>query len=112
MSRLQGGKWAGEDGLLHSHALQLLLFAAAMDTSLGETDGEQGPVGGFFLLGGLWGEFDRAPFLEVARDLVPDILLEATNDQPFVAIILRRILIRVTDRGGVEEGHERHEAPG
>jgi hypothetical protein len=33
------------------------------------------------------GEFDRAPFLEIARHLAPDILLEAANDQPFVAII-------------------------
>jgi hypothetical protein len=48
MGRLQRRKRAGENGLLHGHALQLLLFAAAVDTSLGETDGEQGPVGVFF----------------------------------------------------------------
>ena len=82
-----------------------------MRTSLGETDGEQGPVGSFFLLGGLRGEFDRAPFLKVACHLVPDILLETANDQPFVVIILRRVVIRVTDRRGVEERHERREAP-
>jgi hypothetical protein len=92
IGRLQGSKRTGENGLLHGHALQLLLSAGPMHTTLGETDGEQGQIGGLFLLGGLWGEFDRAPFLEVTRDLVPDIFLEATNDQPFVAIILRRAL--------------------
>jgi hypothetical protein len=91
--------------------VQLLLFAASMRTSLGETDGEQGPVGRLFLFGGLWGEFDGAPFLKVACHLMPDILLETANDQPFVVIILRCVVIGVTDRGGVEESHERREAP-
>ncbi len=48
MGRLERSERAGEDGLLHSDALQLLLFTASVRTTLGETDGEQGPVGGFF----------------------------------------------------------------
>jgi hypothetical protein len=45
---LQGGKRAGENGLLHGHALQLLLFPASVHATLGESDREQGAVGGFF----------------------------------------------------------------
>ena len=72
---------------MHGHALQLLLFPAPVYTTLGEPDGEQGAVGGFFSRGGLGRQPDGAPFLEVARHLVPDILLEAADDQPFVAVV-------------------------
>jgi hypothetical protein len=44
---LQGGKRAGEDGLLHGYALQFLLFPAPVYTALSETDIEQGSVGSF-----------------------------------------------------------------
>jgi hypothetical protein len=48
IGRLERSERAGEDGLLHGHALQLLLFAGPVRPTLGETDREQGLVGGFF----------------------------------------------------------------
>jgi hypothetical protein len=38
-------------------------------------------------------------------------LLKAANDQAFLAVIPRRIVIGGADRGGIEEGHERRKAP-
>ena len=51
-------------------------------------------------------------FLKVFLHLILDVLLEATDDQALVTEILGRVVLRVTDRGGVEQRHQRRKAAG
>ena len=49
---LQCGKRTGEQRLLHPHSLQFLLLACSVLPLLGKRNGQQGPVGSFFLWAG------------------------------------------------------------
>lgn len=48
--------------------------------------------------------------LKVARNLLPNVLLEAADDEAFVPKVLWRVVVRVADRRGIEEAHQRSEA--
>jgi hypothetical protein len=47
---------------------------------------------------------------EVLRHLVADVLLEATDDEPLVAEVLRRVIVGIADRRGVQQRHQRGKA--
>ena len=106
----EGGGGAGEQGLLQRHPLKLLLTAPFMLAGLGEGDVQQGTVGGLFRGAGGPAQAEGLALLEVALDLVLDVLLEAADDQALAAEVVGGVVVGVGDGGRVQQAHQGGEA--
>ena len=106
----EGGGGAGEQGLLQPHPLKLLLTAPLVLAGLGEGNVQQGAVGGLFLGAGGPAQAEGLALLEVALDLVLDVLLEAPDDQALAAEVVGGVVVGVGDGGGVQQAHQGGEA--
>ena len=73
-------------------------------------DLKQGRVGCFLRRGSVEPAPDDLAVAEGVADLVPDVLLEASDDEPLVAEVLRRIVVRVGDGGRVKHVHQARKA--
>ena len=71
---------------------------------------EQRLVGRFFRGRGGEAAPDDLPVAEGVAHLVPDVLLEAPDDQPLAAEVVLRVVVRVGDGGRVEHVHQAREA--
>ena len=92
--------------------MELLLFAGAVLSLLGEGDGEQGLVGCLFEGTGGLPDLLGDAFLKVGADLVFDVLFEPADDESLVAEIIRRVVLGVADGGGIQQAHEGGKAAG
>jgi hypothetical protein len=110
LGRFQRGLGAGEQRLLHADALQFLLACRPCAGRLGKRDIEQGAVGGFSCRRGGLAQAGGLRSWKSALTWSLDVLLEAPDDQAFVAEVVGRVVVGVGDGRRVEQRHQRREA--
>src|SRR5271163_1373988 len=83
-----------------------------MVAGLREADGEKRPIGLLLQRASGLPQARHHALLEVVADLVLDVLLEATDDQTLVAIILARVVVGIRNSRRVKKAHQRSKTAG